>query len=143
MESCRATLLLHANSLRQCNLEIGGMPIMCGAICSSGSFWYGRFAVSSLSSVAVAWVTALLQVSPAIATEGRVIDTGILRSRGGMMKSFLRTGVFVAVLLLNGTTRAGEAARVLPSPPESQEPASLPPYPKDWDKRLGDDFFTR
>src|SRR5262245_55387074 len=60
-----------------------------------------------------------------------------------MMKSFLRTGVSVGVLLLNGTARAAEAAMVLPVPPQFREQATLPPYPKDWDKRLGDDFFTR
>src|SRR5262249_5938751 len=57
------------------------------------------------------------------------------------MKSFLR--VSVAVWLLSGAARGGEAARVLPAPPQYQEQASLPPYPKDWDRRLGDDFFTR
>ena len=62
---------------------------------------------------------------------------------GGMMKCFLRTGVSVAVLLLNGAAQAAESALVLPAPPQYQEQASLPPYPKDWDKRLGDDFFTR
>src|SRR5215472_10568293 len=65
-----------------------------------------------------------------------------LRSQG-TMKSFLRTGVYVAALLFNGAARAAEAAMVLPAPPESQEQVPLPPYPKDWDKRLGDDFFTR
>jgi len=59
------------------------------------------------------------------------------------MKSFVRTGVCVAVLLLNGAARAAEVATVLPAPPQNEEQASLPPYPKDWDKRLGDDFFTR
>src|SRR5262245_30162288 len=60
-----------------------------------------------------------------------------------MMKSFLRTGMSVAVLLLNGAARAAEGAMVLPAPSDYQQQASLPPYPKDWDKRLGDDFFTR
>jgi hypothetical protein len=32
---------------------------------------------------------------------------------------------------------------VLPAPLQNQEQASLPPYPKNWEKRLGDDFLTR
>src|SRR5215831_16654260 len=62
---------------------------------------------------------------------------------GGVTKTLLRTGVFVAVLLLTGAAQAAESAMVLPAPPQYQELASLPPYRKDWDKRLGDDFFTR
>src|SRR5215467_3815251 len=60
-----------------------------------------------------------------------------------MMKSFLRTGAFVAVLLLNGAARAAESEMVLPAPPQYREQGSFPPYRKDWDKRLGDDSLTR
>ena len=75
-----------------------------------------------------------------------VIVRGVLHETcevGEAMKSFLRMGVNVVVLLFNGAARAAEVATALPAPPQNQEQASLPPYPKDWDKRLGDDFFTR
>jgi len=59
------------------------------------------------------------------------------------MKPVLLAGAFVVALVLNGTAQAADASMVLKAPPQSQEQPSLLPYPKDWDKRLGDDFFTR
>src|SRR5947209_4180047 len=62
---------------------------------------------------------------------------------GGVMKIFLVAAAFAVALLLNGSVEAADVSAVLKAPAQSAEQASPAPYPKDWDKRLGDDLFTR
>lgn len=58
------------------------------------------------------------------------------------MRWVLVANVAVAALLASGTARAADA----PFPVKALQPpasSSPPPYPKDWDKRLGEDFWIR
>ncbi|MFL6799713.1 MAG: outer membrane beta-barrel protein [Xanthobacteraceae bacterium] len=59
------------------------------------------------------------------------------------MKPVLLTATSGAALLLSGAAYAAEPSMVLKAATPSEEQPSIPPYPKDWDKRLGDDLLTR
>jgi hypothetical protein len=59
-----------------------------------------------------------------------------------MRRSVVASASAVALLLVTGAAQAADASMIVKAPPHEQVP-SLPPYPKDWDKRLGEDFLTR
>ena len=56
------------------------------------------------------------------------------------MKTALLASVSLAVLTVCGSARAGDISPVGAAPYTSAYPT---PYPKDWDKQIGNDFWTR
>jgi Putative beta-barrel porin-2, OmpL-like. bbp2 len=58
------------------------------------------------------------------------------------MLQYFFTGIAAIALLGAGTAQAADASMVVKAPPQDQA-SWPPPYPKDWDKRLGEDFLTR
>src|SRR5436309_5306236 len=49
----------------------------------------------------------------------------------------------IALLLASSYGHTAELPLVVKAPPQPQDPTPPPPYPKDWDKRLGQEFLTR
>jgi hypothetical protein len=69
-----------------------------------------------------------------------VFASGTEWDGGAFMKTALLASVSLAVLTVCGPARAGDISPVGAVPYTSAYPT---PYPKDWDKQIGNDFWTR
>src|SRR5215831_18598066 len=59
------------------------------------------------------------------------------------MKQVIRAGVLLFTLIASSAGIAADLARNTPVKTRPYGWGSPPPYPKDWDKRIGDDVWSR